>query len=96
DVGTTLTTLAEATPDVPARTTAAYVDARVVALNQGVDAVGVLLLLFATVAGFVAVLVVANTFTILFAQRTRDLALLRCVGATRRQVLRSVRAESVV
>jgi putative ABC transport system permease protein len=96
DVGTTLATLAEATPDVPVRTTAAYVDARVVALNQGVDAVGVLLLLFATVAGFVAVLVVANTFTILFAQRTRDLALLRCVGATRRQVLRSVRAESVV
>ena len=32
---------------------------------------------------------------ILFAQRTRDFALLRCVGATRRQVLRSVRVEAL-
>lgn len=82
--------------DVPVRTQSAYVDARVVAVNQGVDAISILLLLFATVAGFVAVLVIANTFTILFAQRTRDLALLRCVGATREQVVRSVRAESAV
>lgn len=79
----------------PVRTQGEYVDARVVTLNQGFDAIGILLLLFATVAGFVAVLVIANTFTILFAQRTRDLALLRCVGATRQQVLRSVRVESV-
>lgn len=82
--------------DEPVRTQSEYVDARVVTLNQGFDAIGILLLLFASVAGFVAVLVIANTFTILFAQRTRDLALLRCVGATRRQVLRSVRVESVV
>ena len=40
-------------------------------------------------------LVIANTFTILFAQRSRDLALLRCVGATRRQVLRSIRLEAL-
>lgn len=84
-----------AAADEPVRTTDEYVAARVVTLNQGVDVTSLLLLLFAAVAGFVAVLVIANTFTILFAQRTRDLALLRCVGATRRQVVRSVRAESV-
>ncbi|GAA3541393.1 ABC transporter [Aeromicrobium flavum] len=72
-----------------------YVSARIVSMNKGVDVLGYLLLLFAAIAGFVAVLVIANTFTILFAQRTRDFALLRCVGATRRQVLRSVRVESV-
>lgn len=71
-----------------------YVSARIVAMNQGVDVLAMLLLLFAAVAGFVAVLVIANTFTILFAQRSRDFALLRCVGATRRQVLRSVRLEA--
>ncbi|WP_375000723.1 ABC transporter permease [Aeromicrobium sp. CTD01-1L150] len=73
-----------------------YVDQRVTVVNQGVDIVSYLLLLFAGIAGFVAVLVIANTFTILFAQRTRDLALLRCVGATRRQLLRSVRLESLL
>lgn len=73
-----------------------YVAARIVLMNQGVDVLSYLLLLFAAVAGFVAVLVIANTFTILFAQRSRDFALLRCVGATGRQVLRSVRVEAFV
>lgn len=73
-----------------------YVAARIVAMNLGVDVLAMLLLLFAAVSGFVAVLVIANTFTILFAQRSRDFALLRCVGATRRQVVRSVRVEALV
>jgi putative ABC transport system permease protein len=88
-------TALESAVGAPVSSTSDYVDARLVSVNQGVDVIGVLLLLFAAVAGFVAVLVISNTFTILFAQRTRDLALLRCVGATRRQVLRSVRAESL-
>ncbi|MGL4174441.1 MAG: FtsX-like permease family protein [Dermatophilaceae bacterium] len=62
--------------------------------NNGVDVIAVLLLVFAAVALVVSVLVVANTFSVLFAQRRRDLALLRCVGATRRQVLRSIRMET--
>jgi putative ABC transport system permease protein len=86
----------ESAVEAPVSSTSDYVAARLVSVNQGVDVISVLLLLFAAVAGFVAVLVVTNTFTILFAQRTRDLALLRCVGATRRQVVGSVRAESVV
>lgn len=52
------------------------------------------LLAFAGVAMFVAGIVIANTFAILLAQRTRELALLRCVGALRGQVFRSVLAES--
>ncbi|MFC5824680.1 ABC transporter permease [Nonomuraea insulae] len=63
-------------------------------LNNRVDTLGLMLLLFAGVALFVSVLVIANTFSILFAQRLRDFALLRCVGATRRQVVRSVRREA--
>ncbi|MBB4933277.1 putative ABC transport system permease protein [Lipingzhangella halophila] len=54
------------------------------------------LLGFAGVALLVAAIVIANTFSILLAQRTREMALLRCVGATRGQVFRSVVAESVV
>ncbi|WP_150252536.1 ABC transporter permease [Nocardiopsis deserti] len=54
------------------------------------------LLLFAFVAMFVAGIVIYNTFAILIAQRQRELALLRCVGAKRGQVFRSVLIESVV
>lgn len=65
-------------------------------VNNEVDLVAIIVLLFATIAVLVSVLVVNNTFAILFAQRSRDFALLRCVGATRRQVLRSIRLESLV
>ncbi|MCZ2835845.1 ABC transporter permease [Modestobacter sp. VKM Ac-2985] len=54
------------------------------------------LLVFATIAVLVAGLVIANTFAVLLAQRTRDLALLRCIGATSRQVRRSVLGEAVL
>ncbi|MGY1742927.1 MULTISPECIES: ABC transporter permease [unclassified Blastococcus] len=55
-----------------------------------------MLLVFGTVALLVAGLVIANTFAVLLAQRTRELALLRCVGATSRQVRRSVLAEAAL
>jgi putative ABC transport system permease protein len=48
------------------------------------------------VALVVAGMVIANTFTVLVAQRTRELALLRCVGATRRQVRSGVLVEATV
>ncbi|MEO3871903.1 FtsX-like permease family protein [Nonomuraea sp. B12E4] len=54
------------------------------------------LLLFGVVAMMVAALVIYNTFNILVAQRTREMALLRCVGATRAQVFGSVLLESAV
>ncbi|WP_327584857.1 FtsX-like permease family protein [Nonomuraea sp. NBC_00507] len=53
------------------------------------------LLLFGAVAMMVAALVIYNTFGILVAQRTREMALLRCIGATRRQVFGSILLESV-
>ncbi|WP_188779985.1 FtsX-like permease family protein [Marmoricola endophyticus] len=65
-------------------------------LTRGVDAVSAVLLGFAAVALFVSVLVIANTFSVLLAQRQRELALLRCVGASRQQVRRSVRTEALV
>nr|WSW68837.1 FtsX-like permease family protein [Streptomyces sp. NBC_00995] len=55
-----------------------------------------LLLAFAGVALFVGIFLIANTFTMLVAQRTKELALLRAVGASRRQVKRSVLLEAAV
>jgi putative ABC transport system permease protein len=54
------------------------------------------LLTFALIALFVGSFSIYNTFSILVAQRTRDLALLRAVGASRRQVLGSVLVEAMV
>ncbi|MGW5359158.1 ABC transporter permease [Actinopolymorpha pittospori] len=68
----------------------------VASLTGGVDVYGAFLLGFAAIAVFVATLVVANTFTILLAQRTRELALLRCIGAVRGQVFGSVIVESLL
>ncbi|MFG2288271.1 ABC transporter permease [Streptomyces sp. NPDC048595] len=52
------------------------------------------LLVFAGIALFVGVFLIANTFTMLIAQRSREIALLRAVGASRRQVVRSVLVEA--
>jgi len=55
-----------------------------------------LLLVFAGVALFVGSFVIANSLSITIAQRTREFATLRTLGASRRQVLRAILAESLV
>ena len=54
-----------------------------------------ILLGFAGVALFVGVFLILNTFSIIVAQRTRELALMRALGASRRQVIGSVLVEAV-
>ncbi len=55
----------------------------------------VLLLVFGGIAVFVGAFTIYNTLSITVAQRSRELALLRALGATRRQVLRSVVVEAL-
>ena len=52
------------------------------------------LLVFALIALFVGSFIIYNTFSIIVAQRTRELALLRALGASRGQVLRSIVLEA--
>jgi putative ABC transport system permease protein len=52
------------------------------------------LLVFAGVALLVAMFSIYNTFSIVVAQRTRESALLRALGASRRQVLRTITLEA--
>ena len=54
------------------------------------------LLGFGGVALFVGSFVIANSLSITIAQRTRELATLRMIGASRRQLLRSILLESLV
>jgi putative ABC transport system permease protein len=54
------------------------------------------LLSFGGIALFVGAFVIANSLSITIAQRTREFATLRTIGASRRQILRSVLIESTV
>jgi putative ABC transport system permease protein len=55
-----------------------------------------ILLAFAAVALFVASMVISNTFQVLVAQRTREFALLRCIGASTSQVRGLIVSEALV
>ena len=58
--------------------------------------IGTPLLVFAFIAVFVGSFLIANTFSILVAQRTQELALLRALGATRGQVFTEVITEATL
>lgn len=66
------------------------------AIGPFLDFFGTVLLVFAAIAVVVGAFLIVNTFSILVAQRSRELALLRAVGASRGQVVRSVLLEAVV
>ncbi|WP_417366666.1 ABC transporter permease [Glutamicibacter arilaitensis] len=65
-------------------------------LTGGTDQLSVILLVFALIALVVTGLVVVNTFAVVIAQRTRELALLRILGAKRKQIRSSVLIEALV
>jgi putative ABC transport system permease protein len=66
------------------------------AVNNDLKFVGIVLMIFAGVALFVGSFIIWNTFTMIVTQRSREIALLRAVGATRRQVLRSLLTEAAL
>ena len=64
--------------------------------NQVVDIFNTILLVFAFIAVFVAAFIINNTFQIIIGQRVREIGLWRAIGATPRQVSRSVVTESAI
>ncbi|WP_026530897.1 ABC transporter permease [Haematomicrobium sanguinis] len=83
-------------PDYTSRTSQAQTAADVAAFSGGSDQLTPILLLFAGLALVVTMLVISNTFSVLVAQRTRELALLRTLGAQGSQVQRSVLVEALI
>ncbi|MFI7412762.1 ABC transporter permease [Streptomyces sp. NPDC049627] len=65
-------------------------------LGGFLDIIKYVMLGFAGVAVLVGVFLIVNTFAMLIAQRTRELGLLRALGADRRQVRRSVLTEALL
>ncbi|GAA1411761.1 ABC transporter permease [Kitasatospora putterlickiae] len=64
-------------------------------IEQSSKSIRTMLLAFAAISLFVGIFIIANTFTMLVAQRTKELALLRAIGASRKQVTRSVLIEAL-
>lgn len=65
-------------------------------IQEALGFINTFLLVFAAVALVVGSFLIINTFSILVAQRSRELALFRALGASRRQVGRSVLFEALV
>ena len=65
-------------------------------ISQALSFFSTALLVFAFISLFVGAFTIYNTFSIIVGQRTRELALLRIVGASRRQVFGSVLAEAAI
>lgn len=78
------------------QTSEQIVEARMQDLTGQANVLAGVLAAFGAVALFVAALVIANTFQVLVASRTRTLALLRAIGAARRQLRSAMLLEGLV
>ena len=83
-------------PSAEVKTAAERADAATKDINEEASAVRYVLFGFGGIALFVGAFVILNTLSITVAQRTREFATLRTLGASRRQVLRSVLLEGLL
>ncbi|HEY6566452.1 MAG TPA: FtsX-like permease family protein [Actinomycetota bacterium] len=83
-------------PKTEALTSTTVADEQSDQLKEGLGFFRIALLVFAFIALFVGAFIIFNTFSIIVAQRGKELALLRAVGASSRQVMTSVITEALV
>ncbi|MGA5129341.1 ABC transporter permease [Streptomyces olivoreticuli] len=65
-------------------------------IGSVLDVMKYALLGFAGIAVLVGIFLIVNTFSMLVAQRTREIGLMRAIGSSRRQILRSVLVEALL
>jgi putative ABC transport system permease protein len=82
-------------PNLFVRTGVAEQQAQADSINEGLGFFGTFLSAFAYISLFVGSILIFNTFQIIVAQRSKELAVLRAIGARKGQVLRSVIVESL-
>jgi putative ABC transport system permease protein len=87
---------AELPPTLDVRTGAQQADKQSKDIRDNLGFLNTALLAFAAIALFVGAFIIFNTFSITVAQRMREFALLRTLGASRAQVLRSVLGEGLL
>src|ERR687897_2106349 len=96
DVADVRASIEQSLPDgVEAKTGAEVAEESEDAISSALAFFNTFLLIFAAVALFVGIFLILNTFSILVAQRTQEMALYRALGADRRQVTRSVMLEAL-
>ncbi len=83
-------------PEFAVRTGKEQAEKQAQDLSDALGFIRTALLVFAGVALLVGAFLIFNTFSVTVAQRTREFALLRTLGASRGQILRSVVAETLV
>ena len=92
--------VAAITPELPPGTSAItgveFSDETAGPFRDFIDQFTAFITAFGVIALFVGGFIIFNTFAVLVAQRTRELALLRAIGASRRQVLASVLGEAAL
>lgn len=88
--------LAGALPGQQVLTGAEFTKENQQSISQFVDILTTFVSVFGYIALFVACFIIYNTFSILVAQRTRETALLRAIGAKRRQVLSATVLEAFI
>ncbi|MDX2356729.1 ABC transporter permease [Dietzia sp. PP-33] len=89
-------TLRSAGVDAPVLTQQEIIDQETERYFGDAAMLAVIVLAFTVISLVVAALVIMNTFDVLIAQRTRQLALLRCLGATSGQIRRLVLLEGAL
>ena len=83
-------------PTAQVQTTADQVESDAEETDAFISGFRIFLLVFGGIALFVGMFVIANSLSITIAQRTREFATLRTIGASRRQVLNSIIVESLL
>jgi putative ABC transport system permease protein len=83
-------------PRVTVQTGQQNADDQTASIGQALNFITIALLAFGGIAVFVGAFIIFNTFSITVAQRAREFALLRTLGATRAQILRSVIFEALI
>lgn len=88
--------LESALPDEQVISGTAFTEENQESIAGFVDILGTFVSVFGYIALFVAIFIIYNTFSIVITQRTRETALLRAIGARRRQVLGATMLEAVI
>jgi putative ABC transport system permease protein len=87
--------LTDAFPDLFVQSGQDQQQAQADSINEGLGFFGIFLSSFGFIALFVGSILIVNTFQIIIAQRSKELAVLRAVGARRSQIFRSVILEAL-
>ena len=81
---------------VAVRTAKQQADEQASNIKDSLSFINIALLVFAGIALFVGAFVIFNSFSMTVAQRMREFAMLRTLGASRRQILRTVMLEAAL